>query len=638
MSVQQQAPQPAPVNAGSPSYPIASLYVGDLHHDVTEAMLYEKFSQCGPVLSIRVCRDLVTRRSLGYAYVNFQQPNDAERALDTMNFDDLKGRPMRIMWSQRDPSVRKSGLGNIFIKNLDKTIDNKQLYDTFSQFGNILSCKIVKGEKGESQGYGFVHFESDESASQAISDVNGMLLQDRKVFVGRFRTRDERQKETAKRQAAFTNVFVKNLPEDCTEEELNKMCQEHAGAEKALSVKLMVDEAGASKCFGFASFANHGDADLLVKGLHETTLREKVLYAGRAQKKTERVAQLKNEYVSRRDQDRKTKFNGVNLYVKNLDDTVNDEMLSLAFGPYGGITSAKVMCDEKSVSKGFGFVCFSSPEEATKALTEMNGRIVGTKPLYVAIAQRKEERKQHLAHQYMQRGAGFTNQNTMQQGFNPNMNYGQVPVQQYQMAPYQMMGQPRMMMNPQGMRFQGQPGMPRAQAPFQRPMGVRNIYAQQAQNMGIRPMMAPAGVRQQFGVNSPYKFNQQVRNAPQQFGQDFQPQVNQLTNQFPATIANVQVLANTQAPQQQQQQQQPAVELNAAMLAAAEPSQQKQMLGERIYPLVNDQIGNEQAGKVTGMLLEIENFELLKLIDEPTLLKEKVTEAMKVLQEHAGDK
>uniref|UniRef100_A0A8B9GTT9 Poly(A) binding protein, cytoplasmic 1-like n=1 Tax=Astyanax mexicanus TaxID=7994 RepID=A0A8B9GTT9_ASTMX len=367
------------MNSSGPAYPLASLYVGDLHPDVTEAMLYQKFSPAGPIMSIRVCRDIITRRSLGYAYINFQQPADAECALDTMNYEVIKGRPIRIMWSQRDPCLRKSGVGNIFIKNMDESIDNKALYDTFSVFGNILSCKVVCDDNG-SKGYGFVHFETHEAANRAIETMNGMLLNDRKVFVGHFKSRKEREAEFGAKAMEFTNVYIKNFGEDFDNEKLRNIFSEYG---KTLSVRVMTDEKGRSRGFGFVNFENHEDAQKAVAEMNGKELNGKILYVGRAQKRLERQGELKRKFEQIK-QERLNRYQGVNLYVKNLDDGIDDDKLRKEFAPYGTITSAKVMT-EGGRSKGFGFVCFSSPEEATKAVTEMNGRIVSTKPLYVAL-------------------------------------------------------------------------------------------------------------------------------------------------------------------------------------------------------------------------------------------------------------
>jgi len=73
--------------------------------------------------------------------------------------------------------------------------------------------------------------------------------------------------------------------------------------------------------------------------------------------------------------------------------------------------------------------------------------------------------------------------------------------------------------------------------------------------------------------------------------------------------------------------------LTATMLAAAPPQEQKQMLGERLFPLIQ-QTHADLAGKITGMLLEIDNSELLHMLENQQALKAKMEEAVAVLQAH----
>lgn len=339
----------------------------------------------------------------------------AERALDTMNFDLIRNKPIRIMWSQRDPSLRRSGIGNVFIKNLDKSIDNKAIYDTFSAFGNILSCKVATDEKG-SKGYGFVHFETEEAANNAIDKVNGMLLNGKKVYVGKFIPRKEREKELGEKAKLFTNVYVKNFPDDVDDEKLKEMFEPYG---KITSYKVMTKDDGKSKCFGFVAFETTEAAEAAVEALNAKDMGDgKTLYVARAQKKAERQQELKRKFEELKKKRQESVY-GVNLYVKNLDDTIDDERLRKEFSLYGTITSAKVMTDEEGRSKGFGFVCFVAPNEATCAVTELNGRVIGSKPLYVALAQRKEVRKAHLASQYMRHMGGMRMQQ-LGQIFQPN--------------------------------------------------------------------------------------------------------------------------------------------------------------------------------------------------------------------------
>lgn len=690
-----QTPNSAAPNSAQPHS--ASLYVGELDPAVTEAMLFELFSTIGQVASIRVCRDAITRRSLGYAYVNYNNTSDGEKALEELNYTVIKGRPCRIMWSQRDPALRKTGQGNVFIKNLDSAIDNKALHDTFIQFGNILSCKVAQDEFGNSRGYGFIHFETGDSATRAIQGVNGMLLADKKVFVGHHIAKKDRQSKVEEMKANFTNLYIKNIDAAVTDEEFSQLFEKYGDVTSAAITRDL--DTGKSRGFGFVNYIDHEHAAKAVEELNDKDYHGQVLYVGRAQKKHEREEELRKQYEAARIE-KASKYQGVNLYVKNLTDEVDDDKLRDMFTPYGTITSSKVMREthdrppspsfdkdkenkkeagteeseaEKKLdaevddrkeeegakesaegkeskksgqrsfgkSKGFGFVCFSNPDEATKAVTELNQKMINGKPLYVALAQRKDVRKNQLE-QSMQARATLRQQQAagmagMPQGFMQNpVFYG--PGQQPGYMPAT---------TTRGAVPFAQPGMVMPGMPAGRPGQFPAAFAQQGR--GISPGQQLSA---NFGVPGQLPFmqaNPALLNgmgypqalAAQNMGRGGNRAAMPGMQGMPATMGNVPGMRGGQSfPQVGPRGGMPSLQgqggrmgpggrgqmmgpMSASMpqdgqspmarnLSQAPPEVQKQMIGEAIYPKIAAQ-QPELAGKITGMLLEMESDELLGL-------------------------
>ena len=232
----------------------------------------------------------------------------------------------------------------------------------------------------------------------------GKIIRDRVVYVGKFIPRAER-KSLARKQR-FNNIYVKNFPPETDDAKLREMFADFGEIKSACVMK---DNEGKSKGFGFVCFLDPDHAEAAVKAMHGKEIGKYSLYAGRAQRKEEREEEIKQR-LEKQKADRQSKYLlNVNLYVKNLDDNIDDEKLKETFGVYGAITSAKVMTDSNNRSKGFGFVCFTHPDQAARAVTEMNGSIVGSKPLYVALAQRKEDRRTKLIAEHQQRLADYRN-------------------------------------------------------------------------------------------------------------------------------------------------------------------------------------------------------------------------------------
>jgi len=606
-----------------------SLYVGDLSEDCTEAILYEYFTKVGPVSSIKVCRDSLTRKSLEYAYVNYQNFQDADRALNTLNFTEINNRHCRISWANRDSSQRRSAVGNIFVKGLPTTFDSRDLNDLFATHGSITSCKIRAG-----QGFGYVQYESAEAAEEAIAKLDKSRVEGQEISVQKFVKKTDRSDS----KQSTKSVFCKHFPKEWAEVDLHRKFSElGVSPEEIQSVWICEVQHVNSGNFGIVTFFTHESAQKVIAANDASP--QSIIQAGREGEAKKNV--LFKICLHLRKADRQRELTALKetrtmenmarkIYVQNLELTATEEGVRKFFSEFGEVVKVQFYFnppDQKQQHIGKCYVIFTSNYAAQQAVAA-SGRLFGTNTkVHVKPYKTREIRLKNLEVQQRNNFGGY------------------VPYGNNGMYPNQRPGAGQQFRNQQGFR-QAAP-YPSNQG-YMYPVHQYNYQQQQPQQyrqqmgMGGPNRVAVGRMDNKMGPRGGYP------NNPRPQGQNFNRNMQQYQyNNNPGVVMNAQVRNNNpnRGPMQPMIQQmpqpmvmpQPAVQqqqqtFNLAQLHNLSPAEQVNIIGEELYAKIS-QIDAHRAGKITGMLLEMDVSELLHLLESPASLKEKIDEAIHVLDE-----
>ena len=268
----------------------------------------------------------------------------------------------------------------LFAADLPEGTCEEDLYGFFSGY-KIISSKVIQNIN---KTYAFVSFETRNDAEKARRELNGVKIQakyaqginkiSKPVRLCRYESRNVLANIDPK-----CNLLVKNLSPQVSAHLLFNTFIKYGDVR---SSKLMVDIMGESKGFGFISYYRLEDSLAAVEHLNNTELGGKNIKINFLEKGRHHTVKRNNIYVKE-------------IPKKNFSEK---ELIEL-FNKFGKINSAVVLKDEKGESKGFGFVCFEKPEDAEKAQKEMNGKKIFEdveKQLYVSFALKKAERKEEL--------------------------------------------------------------------------------------------------------------------------------------------------------------------------------------------------------------------------------------------------
>ena len=391
------------------------LFISELPDNILDSELNDFFNAYKPdIYMIQVDRnqkmyDLFNSRK-PKATIYFRSHAKAQEAREQLNMRRVKGKALNIMWHERDNSIRYNNEANLFVKGISQNANPRDIYELFSKYGEIISCKICEDEDGNLLGYGYINYYNLDSAEKAISNLNKKNFMDSELEVQHFKKMNERFKAPSENKS----IYIKNIPNSIHNiEELKKIFSKFGKISWGEIYQDNAERQYAILDYETAENASKAKEEMNDKKINESD--ESGLYVDFLQKKSERKRMLTTK-IGDINNKLNQEFKNCNLYVKNLPYELTEEKMKNIFSKCGEVKSVKISqyllvtkvkdkFENYITSRGFGFVCYTSEEGAKKAIEEFNGKYlpgyenVKRPPIIISPFMPKHERKQFLNQQ-----------------------------------------------------------------------------------------------------------------------------------------------------------------------------------------------------------------------------------------------
>ena len=530
------------------------------------------------------------------AIVTFKDYSTANDCRINMNQKKLKSKAIRIMWEEKDfLQKNKDNKNNLYVKNIPKIKTHREIFEYFYKFGDVFSVKVNEDEKGNINGTAFVTYYNPEDAKKAIEETNGKKIWGSDMDVQYQKSSSEKNNDNN------LKINISKLPDNYTDEDITKLCEEFG------KIHIININKGQKGKYAIVKFNNEQEVKNAKGKLHNKEIGNKKIYVKDV--KDNHYNYHYNNYNYNNEHNnyqqhfllapppmlRYEPMENNNLYIRNIPFIVTEEELKETFGKFGKITSIKLEKESESKddktkkvnNKGYGYISFENVEEAKKALESLNGaHIKGTeswpKPLMIDYFVPREKRQNNFY------GIQPNSMPFPQQGIPSQFGPG------YQTMMIQMPIPGQYMWNQGNYRNNG----------------YNNNYIPRYNNNGY----PHRGKRGQRGGGYHHYNYQKRANKNGNSGNTANQNINQ-ENKKNFDYESFNKLSSNE--------------------------EKRDFLGEKLYQAIQENLNNigkgdnpDIVGKITGMIMELNEESIIEILEKPSVLDYRVQEALTLLNKN----